>query len=127
MTNRIEQLKELCAKATPGPWNVDYSYISPTYVRAENGHLITSSYVVNDETTMPYSHNTQLIAASRQAVPALIALVEEMARALEEIVKRPNLPNPERDCDWKNCMLWRSYEAREALSAYEKFKNDLGK
>lgn len=52
------------------------------------------------------------------------ALSEEEARAqvlvdtLEEIAKRPDLPNPERDADWETCMKFSSHEAREALKAY---------
>ena len=47
--------------------------------------------------------------------------VDELVAALEIIAKRPDLPNSERDADWKNCMKWSSYEAREALS---KFRNE---
>lgn len=35
--------------------------------------------------------------------------------ALEKIAKRPDLPNPDRDADWKNCQKWSSHEAKEAL------------
>ena len=35
--------------------------------------------------------------------------------ALERIAKRPDLPNPERDADWKNCMKLSAAEARAAL------------
>lgn len=30
----------------------------------------------------------------------------------------PDLPNPDRDADWKNCMKWSSHEAQEALAAF---------
>ncbi len=36
--------------------------------------------------------------------------------ALEKIAKRPDLPNPDRDADWKNCMKASSFEAAEALA-----------
>lgn len=44
---------------------------------------------------------------------------EGLVRALEKIAARPELQNPERDADWKNCMKWSSHEAKEALSAWK--------
>lgn len=43
-----------------------------------------------------------------------IKIIREL---LECIATRPNLPNPERDADWKNCMKNSSYDAKKALSA----------
>jgi hypothetical protein len=37
--------------------------------------------------------------------------------ALERIAKRPDLPNPERDADWKACMKLSAQEARAALTS----------
>jgi len=51
--------------------------------------------------------------------PAPADVVEKMAEALRNIAKRPDLPNPERDADWKACQKFSSHEAREALAAYE--------
>lgn len=48
--------------------------------------------------------------------------VDILLEALEIIAKRPDLPNPERDADWKNCMKWSSHEAREALSKFKEGK-----
>lgn len=42
-----------------------------------------------------------------------------LVEALEKIAKRPDLPNPERDADWKNCMKWSAYEAQQALAAHK--------
>ena len=42
-----------------------------------------------------------------------------LVEALEKIAKRPNLPNPERDADWKSCMKWSAHEAQEALTTYQ--------
>ena len=44
---------------------------------------------------------------------------DKIKQALENIANRPNLPNPERDADWKNCMKWSSHEAQEALTALD--------
>lgn len=49
----------------------------------------------------------------------LLGLVEVMSEALERISKRPDLPNPDRDADWKNCMKWSSHEANEALAQFK--------
>lgn len=45
-----------------------------------------------------------------------------MRKALEIISKRPDLPNPDKDSDWKNCMKWSSHEARQALKEVEALK-----
>lgn len=42
-------------------------------------------------------------------------LLDAAMQVLENISKRPDLPNPNRDADWKSCMKWSSHEAREAL------------
>lgn len=39
--------------------------------------------------------------------------------ALRKIASRPDLPNPERDADWKNCMKWSAHEAQQALADWE--------
>jgi hypothetical protein len=44
---------------------------------------------------------------------------KRLREALEKIAKRPDLPNPEKDADWKNCMKNSSYEARKALGGEE--------
>jgi hypothetical protein len=41
---------------------------------------------------------------------------EKVCRVLEVISRRPNLPNPERDADWKNCMKCSSHECRELIA-----------
>ena len=48
-----------------------------------------------------------------QAQSERIKVLED---ALRKIAKMPDLPNPERDADWKNCMKWASHYAREALN-----------
>jgi hypothetical protein len=53
-----------------------------------------------------------------EAIKAQLLAGQEMARALEQIAKRPDLPNPERDADWKNCQLWSQHDAKKALTAY---------
>jgi hypothetical protein len=60
-------------------------------------------------------------AASVQASPATSCKsCEGLVEALEKIAKRPDLPNPERDADWRNCMRWSSHEAQVAISEHRK-------
>lgn len=49
-------------------------------------------------------------------IPKLLDCIEIQAEALEKIEKRPDLPNPDKDADWKNCMKWSAHDAREAQS-----------
>lgn len=53
---------------------------------------------------------------------AALAVIEVMKAALQNIEKRPDLPNPDRDADWKNCQKWSSYEATQALTAIREFE-----
>jgi len=54
--------------------------------------------------------------------PGLFKDLQATVRALEvardglvKISKRPDLPNPECDADWKNCMKCSAHEAAEIL------------
>jgi hypothetical protein len=49
---------------------------------------------------------------------AALAEVAPLVEALDKIANRPDLPNPECDADWKNCMKNSSYEARAALAKW---------
>lgn len=54
---------------------------------------------------------------TRHPDPSLLAALSMQREALEKIAKMPDLPNPDRDADWKNCMKWASHYATEALTA----------
>lgn len=41
--------------------------------------------------------------------------MEKVKQLLEGIAKRPDLPNPDRDADWKNCQKWSSHDAKQAI------------
>lgn len=43
--------------------------------------------------------------------------LETVRLVLERIAKCPDLPNPDRDADWKNCQKWSSCYANQALTA----------
>lgn len=48
--------------------------------------------------------------------------IKQIREILESIANRPNLPNPERDADWRNCMESSSYEAKQALKALNRME-----
>ena len=81
-TEDIAALKELCEKATPGPWEVvkdadkgfDVWQVEGTYVAVG-----TIGGAVEDEP------DAEFIAAARSAVPALKAEVERLRGALGQI------------------------------------------
>lgn len=58
-------------------------------------------------------------------LPNALSVIAKCKVALEIISKRPDLPNPERDADWKNCMKWSAQEAAEALTEILKFEQDV--
>lgn len=47
--------------------------------------------------------------------PAVNGL-DKVREILERIAQRPDLPNNDRDADWKNCQKWSQADAREALA-----------
>lgn len=42
--------------------------------------------------------------------------LEAVRKLAQTIADRPNLPNPDRDADWKNCQQWSQRDAREILA-----------
>ncbi len=79
MTLDLKKLKELCEKATPGPWEIRYRDIDDNHeqakVWAENfGWLITRG----DLPRSYHDPSMEFIAAARTALPQLIERVEEL-------------------------------------------------
>jgi len=109
---RIEKIKALCEAATKGPWVDNDRFVGTS---KENDDILSGCHFNENEARA----NAHLIAQSRELVPELISLVEVMAGALDNIAKSPDLPNPDRDADWKNCQKWSSYEAKAALAKYK--------
>ena len=58
------------------------------------------------------AHAPQMAAIIRE----LLGVIDSLHGALEGIAKRPDLPNSDRDADWKNCQKWSSHEAKQALT-----------
>lgn len=74
----LEKLKEICDKATPGPWY-------PC-----RGTPLGSLFTVNDRLacsvcTGAYKYDAEFVATARQVLPALIELVEAQGERLSNI------------------------------------------
>ena len=92
----LDALQELCEKATLGPWeqgpsiNTDSIYVTTAPNTAdtmeERGELwitdICTLFTAN-ENQDEFEANARLVAASRSALPSLIARVRELEGALE--------------------------------------------
>lgn len=83
---RVDELRTLAEKATPGPWKAR-KFIDPqwsvTGTESKHQYIFISSQE-NDEA------NTAFVSASREAIPDLLATVEELVGALGSI-------------QWKSC------------------------
>ncbi len=131
----LEQLKAIIAKATPGPWTL--------YERNNNGHVYTDHHsvvglAVHDHpeyssisNPIEISANGEFIATSRTALPAALALIEQMAEGYLDI---------QHTCDGQlkalsKCGITGGHrvvdirivrdQATEALAAYEAFKKNV--
>lgn len=116
---RTAQIRALIARTTEGPWVLNKH---PTSSSIGNIDTLTSYGTGDIATTWNDNNhlaNADLIARSRQLVPELLDLLEGMGEALRKIAKRPDLPNPERDADWKNCVKWNAHEAKEQLTKFD--------
>lgn len=51
--------------------------------------------------------------------------IQQIREILEKIAKRPDLPNPDRDADWKNCQKWSAHDAQECLVALSELEKEL--
>lgn len=74
----LAEAKRLAEAATPGPWKIDP--IFPTMVSLLDGQPIAS---------IDRARDGALIAASRTAVPALVALAERLAAEVERLSGPP--------------------------------------
>ena len=72
-------LRELCEKASPPPWRLGW--------RNRPGVLVDRDGTYIDE--LPICPDAEFIAASREAVPALLDQVEKLEKALREIKNMP--------------------------------------
>jgi len=53
--------------------------------------------------------------------------LEKVRKLLTSISKCPDLSNPERDADWKNCTKWNAFEANQALTILDTLAQSVDK
>lgn len=86
MTVNTQELRELLEKATPGPWAVRYDYVvqAPSF---DDGRLVpvAQPYGVNSDGTDLFA-NARLIAAARNALPALLDEIDALRAALHTLI-----------------------------------------
>jgi hypothetical protein len=83
----IERLKELEAKATPGPWLLATS--NGGFIVEFDGNYVLDAFVSDVLAQDKQRANAKLIAEMRNALPKLLAVVEagdELARAFPEAI-----------------------------------------
>lgn len=92
---QLEEWRALAEKATEGPWRYRPNEFDDWgYVRVSNGWPVAigrAGHGINGNVhrtagTDPYGDNSKFIAASRTAVPALIAEVERLREALRGLM-----------------------------------------
>ena len=77
--NKINDIKERCEKATPGPWK---SYIEGRDHTSGSSFIRTAGEDI--ELTGATTNDQDFIAAARQDVPALIEEVYRLRQLLED-------------------------------------------
>lgn len=82
----LAAIRALCEKATPGPWrqgNVEKHHV---FANTPAGDWMGHEYVLlRMNVHFPHEHNAAFIAAAREAVPQLLALVEEQGKYIAEL------------------------------------------
>lgn len=80
--NEINDIKERCEKATPGPWK---SYIEGRDHTSGSSFIRTAGEDI--ELTGATTNDQDFIAAARQDVPALIEEVYRLKQLLDNILR----------------------------------------
>lgn len=86
----LAELRELCEKATPGPWEVDR--VACTHVQSgRRGVASTGGYSTNledwEKVKDENEDNAKLIAASRTALPRLLDEVERLRKVVDQAIE----------------------------------------
>lgn len=85
----IAKLRELCARATPGHWRVDWTWTGkhsmPMCVESSNGKIVT----IMDEHEPADVANAEWMAAAREALPRAL---DEIERLRAELAKPKAVP-----------------------------------
>lgn len=113
----LADLERLEKDATPGPWTTEQN---PMWDGTQIPQL--TSYIEGcvGRTDLGCKNEAELIVLMRNNATLLVSALRECIAALEVIERRPDLPNPEKDADWKNCMKWSSKGARACLDKISK-------
>lgn len=79
---QLNAIKERVAKATSGPWEIDRNsddcdFITDIWFNQDGDHV-----EVHDKSVMQSVLNAEFIAHSREDVPALVAEIERLRKAL---------------------------------------------
>jgi hypothetical protein len=101
---RLEELKKLCEDATPGPWTPEYSDYGDEIWFGGRGwgmwsldpvgvYLSGQAQNNNAEDMAEREADAKLIAASRTALPELIAEVEFLTKVAEQAIMSTELYN----------------------------------
>ena len=85
----LQEIKERCEKATPGPWkalNIPYNgYDDPEIVTKDGTYICQTTYDMQSQSEKHnVDENTEFIAHARKNIPKLIAEIERL-QALKQI------------------------------------------
>lgn len=102
----LERAKEICQKASPGPWKIETQYTH--YIPQSCGccsepdmddpsHSIVANdgtdVVWNYEHSYPSTEDAQFIAEARALLPKAIKEIEDLRAALDRLARLGNEPN----------------------------------
>ena len=86
----LKKLREIADAATPGPWEVDDTNGRATIEDADGYAVAHPAEFANIRTMQSHGHennlaNARFIAAARNAVPALIVMVQQLSEQVDAI------------------------------------------
>lgn len=108
MTYTLEQVKEACGKATPGPWKGSFPLQDQTWI------LIGTKLCTDNIARVSKLEDAEFIALARTALPELVARVRELEGETD-----PYWMNKARELEAENSVL------RKALFKFARELCDL--
>lgn len=101
--HKIKELREICEKATPGPWVQEHFYVSARIAGGRpNGEIIVCVQgTALKDNRYPFNqqcNNAEFIAQARSALPELLDYVEELEKANESLNRL--LDSAEEKANW---------------------------
>ncbi len=121
----INQLRDLLAQATPGPWAVHYGYKLP-HIKADDGRYILEAGTVYGPRTKA---DAALIVAAMNALPSLLDEVERLradAARYRWLRDRKSCPLAETDPAWDDLdaaidAAMKEESGEQSTSSFENF------